>query len=111
MHTLHFSRSYEVQNVRVGAITVPVLALQSSSTDFDLTGTIIWPISEVLSWYVFENRERLCKGKDCLELGAGTGLCGFTASLCLEDESRHVIITDGNETVCNTLKESSSAHI
>ena len=61
--------SYEVQDVQVGALRVPIYALQSSSTDFDLTGTIIWPISEVLSWYIYEHRSRLCYSKHCLELG------------------------------------------
>ena len=60
--------------------------------------------------------------------GAGTGLCGFTAHLCLEEQrkeeatdgksdkhDRHkqhdgfynVIITDGNDMVCETLERSS----
>ena len=53
-------------------------ALKTSSTDYDLTGQIIWKAADILSKYILDGfGERELKGKTVLELGSGPGLCAL----------------------------------
>eukprot|EP00698_Gefionella_okellyi_P005662 TRINITY_DN15131_c0_g1_i1.p1 TRINITY_DN15131_c0_g1~~TRINITY_DN15131_c0_g1_i1.p1 ORF type:complete len:280 (-),score=35.44 TRINITY_DN15131_c0_g1_i1:295-1134(-) len=61
------------------------------SADVDLTGFMIWPASHVMCHYI-ASRPEVFRGKNCLELGAGCGICGFLASrVC-----KTTIISDGS---------------
>ncbi len=51
-------------------VSQSLLCSGMSSTDHDLTGQIVWPASEILSWFVCKNRH-LFQDKVVLELGAG----------------------------------------
>ena len=51
----------------------------AASTDHDLTGQVVWPVSAFLAWYLVAHREELA-GKTVVELGAGAGLSGLLAS-------------------------------
>jgi predicted nicotinamide N-methyase len=62
------------------AVTVTLDALASAATDFDLTGQIIWVCSVVTSIFIAHAGRSLVEGEDVLELGAGCGLCGMTAT-------------------------------
>jgi predicted nicotinamide N-methyase len=55
-----------------------VLCSKSATTDFDLTGQIIWPSAIDLGRFIIDNA-LLFKGKNVLELGAGAGLSGIVA--------------------------------
>lgn len=84
---------------------VPLLALDAAATDFDLTGQVVWPAAMLLSWAVLRRAEAGLLPTRCrvLELGAGMGLTGLlSAQLPAVAE---VVLTDGNEVVCETLRE------
>ena len=53
-------------------------ALSNRSTDFDLTGQVVWLVSRVTAHYIAASE--IARGRDVLELGAGAGLCGLVAS-------------------------------
>jgi len=52
-------------------------------------GLFIWPSSKVLAEYIWSIRESI-KGKQILEVGAGTSLPGLVAAAC----GAHVVLTD-----------------
>ena len=80
---------------------VKLLASPSATTDPELTGQVIWPISTLLGHYIASPMGRkLIYGKNVIELGAGCGLPGIVASKC---GANHVTFTDGNEVVVNSL--------
>ena len=68
-----------------------VYALKTSSTDYDLTGQIIWKAADILSKYILDGfGESHLKGKTVLELGSGPGLCAlvgqhFASKMVLSD--------------------------
>jgi len=49
---------YSRVNVDLNGQSIELFALTSSSTDYDLTGTIVWPISEVTSIFLSKNKSR-----------------------------------------------------
>jgi len=52
--------------------------LKASSTDYDLTGQIIWKAADILSKYIIDEMgESILKDKIVLELGSGPGLCAL----------------------------------
>ncbi|KAL9956610.1 hypothetical protein ACROYT_G038109 [Oculina patagonica] len=55
-------------------------------------GMFTWPAAPVLAQFVWYNREQV-KGKQIIEIGAGTALPGLVASLC----GAHVTLTDKEE--------------
>ncbi len=59
-----------------------VYALLAASTDYDLTGQIVWQAAKVFSeWLCFDNNgEQLLGDKSVLELGSGPGLGGFLSA-------------------------------
>lgn len=73
---------------------------KAASTDYDLTGQIVWPVSVFLSWFILKNRN-LFEGKHAVELGAGCGLSGLVLSKFCDT----VALTDGNEIVVELLQE------
>ena len=60
-------------------ITQQYYASTASSTDFDLTGQVLWPSAATLSKYIIDHSD-MFKGKTFIELGAGVGLCSLIAS-------------------------------
>lgn len=55
-------------------------------------GMFTWPAAPVLAQFIWKNKEHV-KGKQIIEIGAGTALPGVVASLCGAD----VILTDKEE--------------
>lgn len=82
-----------------------LLCSNMSSTDFDLTGQIVWPASLLLGWFVFSHRNDIFRNKRVLELGAGCGLAGFFAAKFANSSPNSVFITDGNDIVMKLLKK------
>lgn len=87
-------------------LTVTLDALAAASTDFDLTGQIVWVCSIVTSYYVAHAARALVAGEDVLELGAGCGLCGLTAAAF----ARRVFLTDNEPEVLSLLERNALAH-
>ncbi|XP_037938462.1 protein-lysine N-methyltransferase EEF2KMT [Teleopsis dalmanni] len=57
------------------------------------TGLCSWQASFALSDFLLHNKE-MVENKDVLELGAGTGLCGFILTQCCN--TRKFLLTDGS---------------
>jgi hypothetical protein len=81
-------------------------ALAAASTDFDLTGQIVWLVSVVTAHYVAAEGWRDLAGRPALELGAGAGLVGLTASRW----ASHLALTDNEDEVL-TLMRSNLVHV
>lgn len=65
-------------------------------------GLRTWEAAQHLAWYLMTQRSDLVKGKNILELGAGTG---FLSLLCAgELDAQHVLATDGLAHVCESLQ-------
>eukprot|EP00978_Attheya_sp_CCMP212_P000157 scaffold286_cov52-Attheya_sp.AAC.7 len=89
-----------------GELRLDLACSVSASTDFDLTGQILWPVSVLLGHYLASPSGRaLIDGNNVVELGAGCGLPGLVAAhFC-----RQAIVTDGNDIVVNLLQQNCSS--
>lgn len=63
---------YQLTTFTFGSQVLQILCLQSASTDFDLTGQLVWPGAMLLNNYLSENPEML-RGRSVIELGSGVG--------------------------------------
>lgn len=100
------NRNYTKQAFTFGTepdsrFTVELTVLPSASTDFDLTGQVVWPCATWFSEYLVDHPE-LVQGKNVLELGAGVGLCGLVAHKL---GAKVCILTEGNDEVTTILKQ------
>lgn len=96
-------RDYERRTYRFRAgggrpdVIVPIDASGAASTDFDLTGQIVWLVSVLTAHYVAAVAAAEVRGQAVLELGAGAGLVALTAaaagaaSVVLTDEEPEVL--------------------
>ena len=73
-------------------------ASKSSTTDYDLTGQVLWPCAKLLSKYLIDNQHQLAN-KSFIELGAGVGLCSLIASAFM----KYGICTDYQPEVLNCI--------
>ena len=57
-------------------------ALQTASTDYDLTGQIVWQAADIFAKFMLtgDRGQSLFAGKRVLEVGSGPGLGGFIVS-------------------------------
>lgn len=83
-------------------MTLQVWSTNQATTDYDLTGQILWPVCILLSHYV-ANASKQLAGKSVVELGAGgTGLPSLVAAHFADC----VFATDGNgDVVLDLLKK------
>ncbi|KAF0717703.1 hypothetical protein AaE_010805, partial [Aphanomyces astaci] len=96
---LFLNENYTKTEYDFGDIKQSLLSSRAASTDHDLTGQVVWPVSILLSWFVAANRA-LFQDKVVLEIGAGAGLAGFRTVF----RSR-TAITDGNDVVLRLLDQ------
>jgi len=84
------------------ALEVPLDCLSAASTDFDLTGQIVWPVSRLVAQYLASGPgvAASLRGARVLELGAGCGLCGVAAAFLGAAE---VVLTDNEPEVLAVL--------
>lgn len=99
MNALFTCEDYEEATFDLGTVSQRLLCSQAASTDFDLTGQIVWPVSVFLSWFVAA-RPAEFRGKVVVELGAGCGLAGVVAARV---GARAAVLTDGSDVVMRLL--------
>ncbi|CEG35978.1 Predicted methyltransferase [Plasmopara halstedii] len=97
---LFVNRDYKCQEFDFGILKQKLLCSHAASTDHDLTGQVVWPVSAFLAWYLVAQRDKIV-GKNVVELGAGAGLSGLVAS----QFASHTALTDGNDIVLDLLKD------
>ncbi|XP_019267250.1 PREDICTED: protein N-lysine methyltransferase METTL21A [Nicotiana attenuata] len=92
--------NYQITDFTFGSHVLQLYCLQSASTDFDLTGQLVWPGAELLNDYLTKNANML-QGCSVIELGSGVGITGVLCSrFC-----REVVMTDHNEEVLKILNK------
>ncbi|KAK9735904.1 hypothetical protein RND81_04G236800 [Saponaria officinalis] len=91
---------YQLTTFTFGSQVLQLYCLQSASTDFDLTGQLVWPGAVVLNEYLSKHVDEL-RGLSVLELGSGVGVTGI---LCGRFCNR-VVMTDHNDEVIKILKK------
>jgi predicted nicotinamide N-methyase len=96
--SLFLNLNYTEKPFQFGDIKFNLKILDSASTDYDLTGQVIWPASYMLVHYLMAKRSELAN-ESLLEVGSGTGITGLVAALC----SKSVIVTDYNDIVLDLL--------
>ncbi|EEY57050.1 uncharacterized protein PITG_10625 [Phytophthora infestans T30-4] len=102
---LFVNRDYESKEFNFGVVKQKLLSSHAASTDHDLTGQVVWPVSIFLAWYLVAHRnEIVCK--NVVELGAGAGLSGLVAS----QFAAHTALTDGNDIVLELLEENAETN-
>lgn len=97
--------NYELTTFSFGSQVLQLYCLQSASTDFDLTGQLVWPGAVLLNDYLAKNAD-IIQGCSVIELGSGVGITGILCSkFCHE-----VVMTDHNEEVLKILKKNIELH-
>lgn len=109
---LFVSKEYQNVSVSLGGVpevTINVLASPQASTDYDLTGQVLWPVSILLARYIVNQlgsrtEEEVLATTAVIELGAGgTAVPSFAASR--SRQVKVVVATDGNDNVVWDLLE------
>ncbi|RCV14231.1 hypothetical protein SETIT_2G409000v2 [Setaria italica] len=98
-------RSYEMTTFTFGAHELHLLCLRAASTDYDLTGQLVWPGAVLMNNYLSEHPETV---KECsvIELGSGIGITGILCSrFC-----KKVVLTDHNDEVLEARFKLSEIH-
>eukprot|EP01088_Endostelium_zonatum_P000583 TRINITY_DN10827_c0_g1_i1.p1 TRINITY_DN10827_c0_g1~~TRINITY_DN10827_c0_g1_i1.p1 ORF type:complete len:262 (-),score=58.83 TRINITY_DN10827_c0_g1_i1:25-810(-) len=90
-------------------IVMELLLLSSASTDFDLTGQVLWPAARFLCSYLSTHGHSLVHpSTNILELGAGVGLCGLLADYF---NPNITVLTEGNKEVMKILSQNVQIHL
>ncbi|GAB2229217.1 hypothetical protein Droror1_Dr00023354 [Drosera rotundifolia] len=97
--------NYQLTTFEFGSQVIELYCLHSASTDFDLTGQLVWPGAMLLNDYLSKNAETL-KGCSVIELGSGVGITGI---LCRRFCAK-VVMTDHNDEVLKILKKNIELH-
>ena len=94
--------------------SLDLLCSQAASTDFDLTGQVLWPAAALLAGYLVAGEEggtgEKSRGRSlaarsrsgACELGAGLGLSGLAAVAF--SGLRRLVLTDGSDVVLRVLE-------
>ncbi|KAG5015785.1 hypothetical protein JHK82_021466 [Glycine max] len=97
--------NYQLTKFTFGSQDIQLFCLHSASTDFDLTGQLVWPGAMLLNEYLSKN-VNLLQGCTAIELGSGVGITGILCSrFC-----HKVVMTDHNEEVIKILKKNIELH-
>ncbi|WOL03184.1 protein N-lysine methyltransferase METTL21A [Canna indica] len=94
------NREYNLTTFTFGPHSLRLLCLRSASTDYDLTGQLVWPGAVLLNNYLSDNAGIL-EGCSIIELGSGVGITGVLCSkFCHE-----VVLTDHNDEVLEIMRK------
>ncbi|KNA19105.1 hypothetical protein SOVF_064660 [Spinacia oleracea] len=97
--------NYQLTTFTFGSQVLELYCLHSASTDFDLTGQLVWPGAVLLNEYLSKNAEML-QGLSVIELGSGVGVTGVLCSrFC-----KKVLMTDHSDEVLKILKKNIDLH-
>lgn len=96
---------YQLTEFTFGSQNIQLFCLQSASTDFDLTGQLVWPGAMLLNDYLSKHVE-IFQGCTAIELGSGVGITGI---LCRRFCNK-VVLTDHNEEVLKIIKKNIELH-
>ncbi|XP_068663853.1 uncharacterized protein [Aristolochia californica] len=94
--------NYQLTTFSFGSQVLQLFCLHSASTDYDLTGQLVWPGAVLLNNYVSENTHIL-QGCSVIELGSGVGI--LCSRFC-----REVLMTDHNNEVLKILRKNIELH-
>ncbi|KAK9119472.1 hypothetical protein Scep_017565 [Stephania cephalantha] len=100
---------YKMSTFSFGSQVIHLLCLQSASTDYDLTGQLVWPGAVLLNNYL-SNNTAILQGCSIIELGSGVVFKSFlvvegvTGILCSRF-CHEILLTDHNEQVLKILKK------
>ncbi|GAU21025.1 hypothetical protein TSUD_132370 [Trifolium subterraneum] len=97
--------NYQLTEFTFGSQQIQLFCLQSASTDFDLTGQLVWPGAMLLNDYLSKNVE-MFQGSTVIELGSGVGITGI---LCRRFCNK-VVLTDHNEEVLKIIQKNIELH-
>lgn len=97
--------NYELTTFTFGCQVIQLFCLHSASTDFDLTGQLVWPGAMLLNDYLSKNAKML-EGCSIIELGSGVGITGILCSRFCRD----FVMTDHNDEVLKILKKNIELH-
>ncbi|XP_040995353.1 protein N-lysine methyltransferase METTL21A [Juglans microcarpa x Juglans regia] len=97
--------NYQLTNFTFGSQVIQLFCLHSASTDYDLTGQLVWPGAMLLNDYLSKNAEML-QGCSVIELGSGVGITGILCSRFCHD----FVLTDHNDEVLKILKKNIELH-
>ncbi|PIA60077.1 hypothetical protein AQUCO_00400749v1 [Aquilegia coerulea] len=97
--------NYELTTFTFGSQVLQLFCLQSASTDFDLTGQLVWPGAIIMNNYLSKNTDML-QGCSIIELGSGVGITGI---LCRRF-CRRILLTDHNDEVLKILNKNIELH-
>jgi predicted nicotinamide N-methyase len=105
LETFFLNDDYQLTTFTFGSEVLELLCLNSASTDFDLTGQLVWPGAVLLNKYISKNSEIL-QGHSIIELGSGVGITGILCSrFC-----REIVLTDHNDEVLKILQKNIALH-
>ncbi|EYU35954.1 hypothetical protein MIMGU_mgv1a016462mg [Erythranthe guttata] len=94
LESFFINDNYKLTRFTFGSEVLELYCLQSASTDFDLTGQLVWPGAELMNMYLSKNSDML-RGCSVIELGSGVGITGiFCSRFCSK-----VVLTDHNDEV------------
>ncbi|XP_030456278.1 uncharacterized protein LOC115677282 isoform X2 [Syzygium oleosum] len=97
--------NYQLTKFTFGSQVLELYCLQSASTDFDLTGQLVWPGAMLLNEFLSKNVD-LLRGCSVIELGSGVGITGILCGrFC-----REVVLTDHNDEVLKILQKNIELH-
>ncbi|KAJ8450595.1 hypothetical protein Cgig2_020232 [Carnegiea gigantea] len=88
--------NYQLTTFTFGSQVLHLFCLHSASTDYDLTGQLVWPGAILLNDYLSKNDEML-KGLSVIELGSGVGVTGVLCGRFCDK----VVLTDHNDEILN----------
>ncbi|XP_057515556.1 uncharacterized protein LOC130797084 [Amaranthus tricolor] len=105
LESFFLNDNYQLTTFTFGSQVLELFCLHSASTDFDLTGQLVWPGAVILNEYLSKNAEML-RGLSVIELGSGVGVTGV---LCGRFCNK-VVMTDHNDEVLKILKKNIDLH-
>jgi predicted nicotinamide N-methyase len=99
------NESYEEQAIEVTpGVTLRLLVSPSASTDYDLTGQVIWPGARLLSQYLCSRPQTdIQRWDSACELGSGLGLAGLVTARFLP-----TVLTDHSPIVLKVLQKNAA---
>ena len=100
--------NYQELVYEYGDYSQTLQALKTASTDYDLTGQIVWQAADIFAKFLLTGTQGqdLLAGKSVLEVGSGPGLGGFVASKW----ARRVVLSDYQDIVLDLMESNISRY-